>query len=183
MHLVGDSAGGNLVLQLLSHILHPLPSVPELVLPKEASLRGAYLMSPWVSLLADPTFSSFKSNDKIDMVDSKTLRVWGERVLAPVAEKDLVYIDPINAPVKADWFQGLERVVDRILITTGSKECLRDPDEALSAELRKQHEKVQFIVQENGLHDDPYLDFNAGEKNVGVLTPLLVEWIAEGSKL
>ncbi|KAK7026436.1 hypothetical protein VNI00_015671 [Paramarasmius palmivorus] len=46
LQLSGDSAGGNLVLQVLSHILHPLDNVPTV---NCGPIKGAYLMSPWIS--------------------------------------------------------------------------------------------------------------------------------------
>ncbi|KAK0209926.1 hypothetical protein IW262DRAFT_1281103 [Armillaria fumosa] len=48
--LAGTSAGGNLILQLLGHILHPLPSVSPV---PEVCFRGVFLMSPWVSMQED----------------------------------------------------------------------------------------------------------------------------------
>ncbi|GFF61589.1 alpha/beta hydrolase fold protein [Aspergillus lentulus] len=45
--LVGDSAGANLCLAVLSHLTHPSEDVPELVINEP--INGAILMSPWVS--------------------------------------------------------------------------------------------------------------------------------------
>src|SRR5438045_7002331 len=49
--LSGDSAGGNLILALMSHISHPHPSttVPIIPLQLSAPFRGLVLTSPWVS--------------------------------------------------------------------------------------------------------------------------------------
>ncbi|KAI0306818.1 Alpha/Beta hydrolase protein [Multifurca ochricompacta] len=63
--LGGDSAGGNLVLQLASHLLHPLSSIPP---PPTLSqpLAGAVLISPWVSYLTDaPSYTRNKGKDLI----------------------------------------------------------------------------------------------------------------------
>lgn len=48
--LASASAGGNLVLQLLAHVLHPLPSVSPI---PEVRFRGVFLMSPWIFLQED----------------------------------------------------------------------------------------------------------------------------------
>ncbi len=45
LHLVGDSAGANLLTGLLSHILHPLDTVRPIIAPK-GSIKSVYLMSP-----------------------------------------------------------------------------------------------------------------------------------------
>src|SRR5258705_7850394 len=51
--LMGDSAGANLTTQVLLHIIHPLAGLPTLFeSPMEDSkFAGAYLMSPWLTLL------------------------------------------------------------------------------------------------------------------------------------
>jgi acetyl esterase/lipase len=51
--LMGDSAGANLAIQVLLHIIHPLADLPTLFeSPMEDSkFAGAYLMSPWLTLL------------------------------------------------------------------------------------------------------------------------------------
>ncbi|KAF9636726.1 putative alpha beta hydrolase fold protein [Lasiodiplodia theobromae] len=73
----GDSAGGNLTLALLSHVLHPHPEVPIVDLaPDEAGedggegsenrLRAAVLISPWVSF--DTSTASYARNATRDMI-------------------------------------------------------------------------------------------------------------------
>jgi acetyl esterase/lipase len=46
-------------------------------------------------------------------------------------------------------FAGIDALVDRVLITTGSKECLRDSDVALAELLRKHHKDVQMVVEKD----------------------------------
>jgi hypothetical protein len=45
---------------------------------------------------------------------------------------------------------------------------------------KKHHPNVELVVQKDGLHEDMYLDFVLGEKKLGSLTPLTVEWLAAG---
>lgn len=44
--IAGDSAGGNLTLGLISHLLHPHPDVPKVEL--SGPLATTILISPWV---------------------------------------------------------------------------------------------------------------------------------------
>ena len=42
------------------------------------------------------------------------------------------------------------------------------------------HGQVKIVVQEKGVHNDPFFDFFAGEKGLCALTPVILEWVAEG---
>ncbi|KAJ7730968.1 Alpha/Beta hydrolase protein [Mycena maculata] len=165
LQITGDSAGGNLVLQLLSHILHPRPSVPEIHLA--APIRGAFLMSPWVSLTADS-----QSHTQCDGMDMLTKRAWGRQILADFPETEVAFSPPAKAP--ESWFKGVDGAVDRVLITAGGAECLHDDIVEFSEGFKKQHCNVE------GLHGDTFLDFFTGEKKLGSLTPVILDWIAPG---
>ncbi len=58
--LTGDSAGGLLIHQVFSHMLHPVEGVP--VLNLETPFAGAYMMSPWTRL-RDPDHKYFQRLD------------------------------------------------------------------------------------------------------------------------
>ncbi|KAJ6578882.1 Alpha/Beta hydrolase protein [Mycena vulgaris] len=174
LQLVGDSAGGNLILQLVSQMLHPRASVPEIHLP--SPIRGALLISPWVNLRADS--ASHTENDGRDFLSVRTLTTWGRTVLAHVPEADRAFAEPVRAP--AGWFEGMERVVERVLVTAGGAECLRDDIVSLGETLKKHHANTELVVQPGGLHEDMFVDFLVNEKKLGTLTPLTVEWLAAG---
>lgn len=71
--IAGDSAGGNLSLALLLHLLHPHPSLP--TLPKlSAPLAGAVLISPWCKFATDD--ASFKRNAGSDMIAPAAVERW-----------------------------------------------------------------------------------------------------------
>ncbi|KAJ7626292.1 hypothetical protein DFH06DRAFT_1339433 [Mycena polygramma] len=159
LQIAGDSAGGNLVLQLLSHALHPCQGVPELRLA--APLRATLLISPGVSLSANS--KSHRENDGIDFLTKKVLANWGKQVLSRFPKVDATFSEPMNA--SDSWFVGAERFVERVLS--------RPVERSACAEL---------VVQKGGLHEDMLLDFNAKETNLGSLTPLIIEWMAAGFK-
>ncbi|KAJ7222317.1 Alpha/Beta hydrolase protein [Mycena pura] len=174
LQLVGDSAGGNLILQVLSQVMHPLASVPEIRLP--GPLRGAFLISPWVSLSA--TSKSHTENDGRDIFTRRTLAAWGAEILKDTPPSDNAYVEAVRAP--EDWFAGVERLVDRVLISSGGVELLRDDIVAFGEAFKKHHKETELVVQKDGLHEDMYFDFVLGEKKLSSLTPLTVEWLAAG---
>ncbi|KAJ7079976.1 Alpha/Beta hydrolase protein [Mycena belliarum] len=179
LQLAGDSAGANLILQLLSHALHPLPpalGVPEFAPPALPRLRGALLISPWVSLTADS--ASHAANDGRDFLRHATLAEWGRVVRADVPPEHRAFMEAARAPDA--WFDGVERLVERVLVTAGGAECLRDDIVVFGEAFKRHHARAELVVQPDGLHEDPMLDFVLNEKKVGSVTPLLVEWLAAG---
>ena len=125
LQLVGDSAGGNLLWQLLSHLLHPIPSpqVPPLKLPSGKRLRGAYTMSPWVSLSRLEQYSHRK-NYYYALTSGEEKP--GQLYVAQLPESHIPYAEPILVP--DDWYSGLNNIVDRILVSTGAEERFFDQD-------------------------------------------------------
>lgn len=72
--IAGDSAGGNLSLALLSHILHPHPEVPTKINLSEP-LRATVLISPWVDFSTEQP--SFERNYQTDMLPGEIATRWG----------------------------------------------------------------------------------------------------------
>ncbi|KAF8192637.1 Alpha/Beta hydrolase protein [Mycena galopus ATCC 62051] len=149
LQLAGDSAGGNLALQVLSQILHPLQGVPDIRLP--APLRGVYLASPWVNLCADS--KSHTENEGRDYLSSRPFAQWGATA--------------VRAP--EGWFAGVDALVECVLITAGGAELLRDD---------RYHSNTELVVQKDALHNDVFLEFMANENRDGGLTLLTVDgWL------
>jgi acetyl esterase/lipase len=170
---VGDSAGGNIAVQLLSHILHPLDGVPLVPLP--APIGGIYLMSPWFWLSG--ATGPHLVNDKTDVVGPEIFDYCGRKVLAGVPESSHVYLEASKA--QDEWFERVEEVVDRVLITAGARECLKEDIAIFARKIRIYHSDVEFVVQEGGVHNDPYYDFFVAERKMSNLTLLIVDWLAE----
>ena len=76
--LAGDSAGGNMVLAMLSHMLHPHPDVSEQVTLSEP-LAGAVLVSPWTKFGTDD--DSVKRNATSDMIPPQAALRWSSQFL------------------------------------------------------------------------------------------------------
>ncbi|ESK93204.1 alpha beta hydrolase fold protein [Moniliophthora roreri MCA 2997] len=173
IYLAGDSAGGNLILQLFSHILHPLPTVPTISCN---TFRGAYLMSPWVSLSNEEGDQA--AHDDTDILCSRSLAEFAAFVLCDVPASQRPYVEVLKA--SESWFDGLNEVVNGIMISIGDKECFREEDVKLYERLHAKHSDVQMVLQEFGVHIDPMIDAFIGEKLEGAITPRVVEWLAKG---
>ncbi|KAF9461390.1 Alpha/Beta hydrolase protein [Collybia nuda] len=176
IQIVGDSAGGNLAIQLISHLLHPLNGIPPVKL--SAPIRGFYLMSPWTSLSSKG--GSLVVNDPNDTTNYRSLAEWGRQVLKGIPDSQRPYIEAIKAP-KA-WFKDAKKVTDRVLITGGDAECLWDDIVLFADQFCKNHDEAKFVVQKHGVHNDPFFDFLAGETKLGMLTPIIWEWLTDGFK-
>jgi acetyl esterase/lipase len=185
MQVVGDSAGGNLILQLMSHILHPVPDVPLLQLP--VRFQGVYLMSPWISFSSK--YGSMATNNDSDCISQSALLYWGATVLNGVPESMRHYLEPVEGP--DDWFKGISTLTDRLLISAGDAECLRDDIVIMAKRLEVawmesngdspvRRENFQFILQEHGVHDDPHLDFLLGSKSTSSISGTIVDWVGKG---
>ncbi|KAF8994010.1 Alpha/Beta hydrolase protein [Cyathus striatus] len=170
LFLSGDSAGANLVLQFISHVLHPLPSLPQSTLTEP--LAGMILLSPWISFTSSTP--SHRSNAHFDICSTGTLSKWGSAYLEPIADGERIYAEPARAPPK--WFSGMKEVVERMFITAGGSEVLRDDIGLLCETLSKVHPAVIFEMEENGVHNESIFGMMVGSTKSRVLG-MIVEWL------
>lgn len=176
IQIAGDSAGGSLALQLVSHMLHPLDSVPRVTLSRP--IGGMYLMSPGVSFSGHG--GSLLSNEGNDVTSAKRLTAWGSRLLEGIPDTQRHYMEAFRAPDL--WFQNGKTAVDRVLITAGELEVMRDEIVVFADRFCREHGDVQFVLQKHGVHIDPIFDFFTGETAIGEVTLLLWDWLATGFK-
>ena len=178
--LAGDSAGGNLTIQVLLHIIHPLAGLPTLLesSTEESKFAGAYLMSPWTTLLPreDSSKKFYESNETWDIISSIKIPEFGTAVLAGIKDDHyLPYIDSYFAP--PNWYDDMGTVVKRMLITAGRYECMMEDIVNFGNRLKTAGDlEVKVVVDECGVHDDPFFDFIAREKKLGDLTPMIISW-------
>ncbi|KAK0216410.1 Alpha/Beta hydrolase protein [Armillaria fumosa] len=176
--LAGDSAGGNLILQIFSHILHPRPNIPESPRPQIPFL-GALLISPWVCLAGD---ESFEINDPYDLISARSYSSWGNTILQ---HADTQFVDPVGFDAPKSWFEGIHKFVGNVLVTSGAKECMYTAHKRLLEDyLKTTHPDVDFAVTEGarGVHDDMLFDFVIpGERaeNLSPTTAVIVDWCTE----
>ncbi|KAJ7765648.1 Alpha/Beta hydrolase protein [Mycena metata] len=172
LYLGGDSAGGNLLLQVVSNMLHPHTGVPQI--RRTGGFRSLGLFSPWASFTTDT--KSFQEFDGIDFLDRRILGAYGSELLEGYSEGDRAFAEPAKAP--QDWFEGVGELVDHIFITAGEREVMHDDIVNVAQGLKKHHTNVELVVQEGGVHDDMFIDFFTREKKLSSLTPKVITWLA-----
>ncbi|KIM41819.1 hypothetical protein M413DRAFT_445034 [Hebeloma cylindrosporum] len=176
IHLVGDSAGGALLHQLISHILHPVERIPKLTLT--SPLGSVYMMSPWTRMAERKGSHLHADEGEGDVIVRSTGTYWGAKVLHGASPSAIPYLEAASAP--EDWLQGIDKCVKRVLITAGELEILCDDILDYGKHVARYLKDTTVIVQENAIHEDPLLDFFVGEKELGSLTPKILDWLEEG---
>jgi len=177
----GDSAGGNLVAQLLSHILHPHPEVKGVTIPEP--LAGAFLVSPWLS--AKTHWFGYKRNGGIDMFDKNMIITHAPGVLGDVAKYDAEmaagkgWSFPMDLPNVEGWFAGLETVVRNVYITAGEQECFVDQCVGFAEAVKHGNPgmPVRLEVSRNEAHDWILMEAEHGVE--GDATKRMKAWIRE----
>lgn len=115
--IAGDSAGGNLVLALIAHMKQPHPLVPAVdSLAGHSKLRGAVLISPWISQTY--TATSYAKNAAKDYLGSASITAFTKQW----APEDELWADFLKAP--ADFWKDIP--VRKTLLTVGGFEVFRD---------------------------------------------------------
>ncbi|CEJ89394.1 hypothetical protein VHEMI05238 [[Torrubiella] hemipterigena] len=130
--LLGDSAGGHLLLGLALHLRNPHPQVPPVKV--DGRFAGAALISPWTTLYDEPEHSS-SDYTALDILEPSALNRWAKSFLAGAPP------DPWNAPLTADasWWQDLP--IDNILVIYGRDEYLANDGKQIAETLQAHHEK------------------------------------------
>jgi acetyl esterase/lipase len=131
--LGGDSAGGNMVFGILSHILHPHKAIEPLKL--STSIRAGFAASPVAS------FNTEFSNELQDPAPASTIKVWLQNYLGSGAT------DPWNEPVKTDveWWNGVDKVVKELLITIADNEMMAADTKLFAATLKVSFPHAMYL--------------------------------------
>ncbi|KAG7447869.1 alpha/beta-hydrolase [Guyanagaster necrorhizus] len=179
----GDSAGGNLTLQLLSHILYPLHSIEPAPVRSDAHFRGLLLVSPFVGAMQDAQMplSLLAPRHERDFIPAEYHSGVCQDLLRDVPPDDIAYVDVLEG--RKEWFKPLSQTVGRILVTVGEWDFLREKGERLyEGYLKPFHGDIRFVLEKDGIHVTPIFDFVAKEKRLNELTPLMIEWLADTMK-
>ena len=179
--LGGDSAGGNLVIQLAAHILRPLASIsapPTLTQP----LAGALLVSPWSIYNVDSP--SYARNQKKDVLDIPAYSFISDLVKKGVTPELQHYSEPISAP--PGWLKGLDNVYPRFLITAGEEECPLDQTIETKAILSRYVRDTELVIEPGLAHGEVIIRFATNEGEVGgdwdAIVAFLIKSLASGTK-
>jgi len=117
--LAGDSAGGNMALAVLSHITHPSPDLPAIILSPGDKLKALVLIAPWTSFRTD--FPSAERNGYKDLVTVEGGSAWSKNYLG--GKETGPYAEALLAP--EDWWRDAK--VEQLLTVAGADELLVDP--------------------------------------------------------
>lgn len=171
--LAGDSAGADILMQLIGHVLHPSSVIAQSPTTNTLTgFAGITFISPWTL----PN-NVREYDDSFDLVPSKCLELWTDTYLSTVPESHLGYVQSDN--ISPGWFSGLDKVTNRILITTGRNEVLYPAIVRFSETLEKSHNSVQLNVQEGGVHCDAMFDIGAKSTAPHPVEKQVTEWFAE----
>ena len=133
--LAGDSAGGNLALELCLNMVKR-----ECFLPK-----GLILISPWTDMTAtSPSYETYGASDPILSEEYVHL------IRKSYVGEEVDYKNPIYSPLYADTKTFAE--FPPTLIQVGSHEILRGDSERLAKKLRKAHCQVKLEIYRGGGH-------------------------------
>ncbi|KIY45094.1 alpha/beta-hydrolase [Fistulina hepatica ATCC 64428] len=173
--VAGDSAGGNLAMQLVSHALHPVDAVPALTL--SSPLAGVLCISPWCTLTENAP--SYSANRARDILPSGGVLSWGVAFLSNIPERNHVYMEAAKAP--ETWFHGVERVASKFLFTAGDHEVMRDDIVELSTKVKACHTDCELLLELGGVHCNPQLDFMlpTTRKRLVKSNSKIIDWLSD----
>lgn len=179
--LSGDSGGGNIIIQLGAHILHPLSSIsapPILTQP----LAGGLLISPWNIYNVDTP--SYARNDRKDVLDLRCYMFINDVVKRGLEPELQDYSEPTLAP--AGWLKGLDNVYSRICITAGDEECPLDQTKETNDILSSYVRDTKLVVEQGSAHGEVIYRFATKEGGVGKAWDAIIAFssksLAGGSK-
>lgn len=188
----GDSAGGNLTLQLLSHLLHPYSAADKIVLAEP--LAGAFLVSPLVS--GDKNVRSFQDGKPCDMLSVGVFNDPNREMFHESPGGVMGYLFPnrnlvettefregkawaLMADVDEKWLDGMDKIVKRVYVTCGRHEILRDQGIEIAERIRRRNSgvKVKLEVAEKEAHD--FILLEGERREVGDATRRMRTWFSK----
>jgi acetyl esterase/lipase len=150
--LGGDSAGGNLVCGVLSHLAHPHPEIDPLAV--KGNLGGAVLIAPWT--LLDTEFPGVHYHGG-DIITTAVAAPWASAYVG--SRKRDYYTDLSHAP--AEWFSSFP--VDSVLITAGGNEIMLPIIEDFAGRFKQGFERVELVIGFRECHVAPVYNLELGD--------------------
>lgn len=147
----GDSAGGNLTSQIMSHLLHPHPAAKEVSLAQGERIAGVFAVSPWVS--ARTNDRSMRDNALIDMLSPTIMQKANNELLGNHAlynaekKRNQGWAMPADVDTGA-WYKGLDKFVERLYVTVGTQEVFRDQSIVLVEGIRRTNPDIEIVLEE-----------------------------------
>ncbi|KAM0470065.1 hypothetical protein ACHAPX_010157 [Trichoderma viride] len=178
----GDSAGGNLTVQLLHHLVEPHAEVARIVL--QEPLSAAFLISPWLG--KDTSTASFRENDRYDMISTDILRSL-EIAIQPCRDgtsTDEKGQDSWAEPLewKGPWLSKLGSVVRKMYMTVGDREILADQGKLMAKTVTAMQTGVEVTLESNPKAAHDFLVVEGLFGHVGEETIKMKQWFKSALK-
>ncbi|RDW68522.1 hypothetical protein BP5796_09179 [Coleophoma crateriformis] len=152
--LSGDSAGANLCLAILSHIMHPNPDLPAMHLTQP--VKALILVAPWVTFQIQQPSS--ERNAHKDIFKPATSAQWGANYLAGKATS--AYAEALLAP--AEWWR--DALVEGVLVVAGAEEILVDAISLWAEKFQSVNPGVlTYVIAKNEGHVAPFIEWELGD--------------------
>ncbi|KAB8229953.1 putative epsilon-lactone hydrolase [Aspergillus alliaceus] len=167
--LVGDSAGANLCLAVLSHLTHPSTDMPGLAI--QGPIKGAILLSPWVSF--SHRWPSVELNEHKDIDTREVTARWSLEYLNGRLSNN--YIEAVEAP--EEWWNDTQ--VQQTLVLAGADEVLVDPIKIWMTKYRKSNPDTTLVIGEQECHVAPLVWPMFGDPRETQQEHALKHWLLE----
>lgn len=174
----GDSAGGNLTMQLLYHLLRPHPSVPVVTLVEP--LGGVFMVSPWLSARTDD--ASFRENHGIDIISAAVMQTSIRAILGETADslpklaEDGAGAFPFDQHDVA-FLEQLPSIADRLYVSAGQYEVMRDQITAFAREVQKAAPEMDVQLAVFNKHAHCFIFLEGLLRRPGEATYSMIEWL------
>ncbi|KAJ5689829.1 hypothetical protein N7462_004221 [Penicillium macrosclerotiorum] len=175
--LGGDSAGGNLVGGVLSHLAHPHPQIEPIahLTGANAQLGGAVMIAPWT--LLDTEFPGQEIYHGGDIITTAVAGPWSSAYLGPQPARDF-YTDLSNAPT--DWFARFP--VQAILVTCGGNEIMMPIIQDFAQKLQAGFPTAELFVGLRECHVAPVYNLELGDKTETEQGKKVKTWLVEHAR-
>lgn len=177
----GDSAGGNLAVQLLHHLSHSMGPVYQPPTDKTSRFAGFFLVSPWVSGHTDTV--SFRENGSVDMLSASIVSQSQTHVLGDIKEGDFKAHPAMPLDGDLNWLRSIERITESMYITCGHLEVFLDAVLSFGEAVRRMNTnmEVKLEVGPHEIHDCILLEGVHGV--IGDATRRMQVWAASRLQL
>ncbi|KAL7790800.1 alpha/beta-hydrolase [Trichoderma ceciliae] len=170
----GDSAGGNLSVQLLHHIVDPHADVSRIAL--QEPLSAAFLVSPWLG--SDISSSSFQENDGNDMLSKNVMGILDADAWARGEKSDSDDEDSWAEPLewRGLWLSKLNNAVKKIHITVGEREILADHGKLMAKTIMALQMGVEVTLESDPKAAHDFLVVEGMVEHIGEATIRMKQW-------
>ena len=171
----GDSAGGNLAVQMLHHLSHPEPVYQPLT-NNTLRFAGFFLVSPWISGHTDTV--SFRENGSVDMLSASIVSQCQTHVLGDIKEADFKAHPALPLDGDLNWLRNIEHVTESMYITCGHEEVFLDAVLSFYEAVRRMNidMEVKLEVGPHEIHDCILLE--GVHRVIGDATQRMRTWAA-----